>query len=36
LKQNEENTLAMASLGMISVLVSLVPDIRRYLRMRSM
>jgi hypothetical protein len=28
--------LAMASLGMISVLVSLVPDIRRYLRMRSM
>jgi hypothetical protein len=26
----------MASLGMISVLVSLVPDIRRYLRMRSM
>ena len=28
--------LAMASLGMISVLVTLVPDIRRYLRMRSM
>ncbi len=28
--------LAMASLGMISMLVSLVPDIRRYLRMRSM
>jgi hypothetical protein len=28
--------LAMASLGMISVLVSLVPDIRRYLKMRSM
>jgi hypothetical protein len=28
--------LAMASLGMITVLVSLVPDIRRYLRMRSM
>jgi hypothetical protein len=28
--------LAMASLGMISVLVSLVPDIRRYLRIRAM
>jgi hypothetical protein len=28
--------LAMASLGVISVLVTLVPDIRRYLRMRSM
>jgi hypothetical protein len=28
--------LALASLGMISVLVSLVPDIRRYLRIRSM
>ena len=28
--------LAMASLGVITVLVSLVPDIRRYLRMRSM
>jgi hypothetical protein len=28
--------LAMASLGMISLLVTLVPDIRRYLKMRSM
>jgi hypothetical protein len=28
--------LAMASLGIISVLVSLAPDIRRYLKMRSM
>lgn len=28
--------LAMASFGMITLLVSLVPDIRRYLRMRAM
>ncbi len=28
--------LALASLGVVSVLVSLVPDIRRYLRIRSM
>lgn len=28
--------LAMASLGMISMLVSLLPDIRRYLRIRAM
>jgi hypothetical protein len=27
---------ALASLGFVSVLVSLVPDIRRYLRIRSM
>jgi hypothetical protein len=28
--------LAITSLGVITVLVSLVPDIRRYLRIRSM
>jgi hypothetical protein len=28
--------VAMASLGMIALLVTLVPDIRRYLRIRSM
>jgi len=28
--------LTVASLGMISMLVSLVPDIRRYLRIRAM
>jgi hypothetical protein len=27
---------AMASLGMLSILVSMVPDIRRYLRIRAM
>ncbi|WP_425387825.1 DUF6893 family small protein [Edaphobacter aggregans] len=28
--------MAMASFGMISLLVAMAPDIRRYLRMRSM
>ena len=35
-KRMKKLILAMASLGMISMLISLVPDIRRYLRIRSM
>lgn len=35
-KRMKKLILALASLGVVSVLVSLVPDIRRYLRIRSM
>jgi hypothetical protein len=35
-RQMKKVILAMASLGMIALLVTMAPDIRRYLRIRSM
>jgi hypothetical protein len=35
-RQMKRAMLAIASLGMIALLVTLAPDIRRYLRIRSM